>query len=523
MTGGSIHMPPPPLLEINAIWKYYGGTAALRDVSASLQDGEILALMGHNGAGKSTLVKILAGSTRQDSGEIKVGGKALPGGVREARTAGIAVIYQDLSLFSKLTVAENIAGTPTGRLSYSFRAAKRAAAACLERIETNSPLLAFLDRTVDELPLAMRQRVAIARALTYDSRILILDEPTAALSLQDTDHLLTYLRELASGGVGVMFVSHRLSDVRRIADRYLVLRDGAVALSAMPAELSGNALARAMFGEAVENSAAKPDPAAWHRQKSVRQDALTVRNLTRRGEFSSVSVTLRAGEIAVLTGLTGSGRTEFAESLVGLRRFDRGELKLSGKPLTFSGPRNAMRHGLVYVPEDRLHAGLFVRRGTGENLVGATEHLRARFGFLGQEADKALAGISDFGIRCQGPDSTLETLSGGNQQKVLLARWHMAGARVLILDEPTAGVDVSAKAEIHKRLREWAAAGAALLVISSETDEVLDVADRILVFHVGTLVLDGLRTEINREQLIAAMLHGSASAEQMPAQTPGEA
>jgi ribose transport system ATP-binding protein len=367
----------------------------------------------------------------------------------------------------------------------------------------------------------MRQRVAIARALTYDSRILILDEPTAALSLEDTDHLLAYLRKLGTGGVGVLFVSHRLSDVRRIADRYLILRDGAVALSATPAEVSGNALARAMFGEAEEHAAAAAG-VAGHTQRIALQDVLTVRNVTRQREFSNVSVALRAGEIAVLTGLTGSGRTEFAESLVGLRRLDRGELQMSGKTLSPSGPRSAMRHGLVYVPEDRLHAGLFVRRSAAENLVGATAHLRARFGFLGREIARAAAGISDFGIRCQGPDTTLETLSGGNQQKVLLARWHMAGARVLILDEPTAGVDISAKAEIHKRLREWTSAGAALLVISSETDEVLDLADRILVFHAGTLVLDGQRREINRERLMATILHGASQAEQVLAQPGGE-
>lgn len=515
-------MPASALLEISGIWKHYGATVALRDVSASLQAGEILALMGHNGAGKSTLVKILAGSARQDSGEIKVVGKALPGGVREARATGIAAIYQDLSLFPKLTVAENIAGEPTGRLSYSFRAAKIAAAASLGRIETNSPLLACLDRNVEELPLAMRQRVAIARALTYDSRILILDEPTAALSLEDTDHLLNYLRKLAASGVGVLFVSHRLSDVRRIADRYLVLRDGAVTLSATPTEVSGNVLAKAMFGESEEDAPVRPGRGTNQLGNTARLDVLTVGNATRHGEFSNVSLTLRGGEIAVLTGLTGSGRTEFAESLVGLRRFDTGELRMSSKPLSVSGPRSAMRHGLVYVPEDRLRSGLFVRRSTAENLVGATEHLRARFGLLGRETIRAAAGVSDFSIRCQGPTSTLETLSGGNQQKVLLARWHMAGARVLILDEPTAGVDVNAKAEIHKRLRQWAAAGAALLVISSETDEVLDVADRILVFHSGSLVLDALRTEMNREQLMAAMLHGSAPSEQAPAQTRSE-
>lgn len=493
---------------------------ALRDVSASLQAGEILALMGHNGAGKSTLVKILAGSTRQDSGEVKVGGRAVSGGVRGARAAGIAVIYQDLSLFSKLTVAENIAGEPAGRLGYSLRAAKRAAAATLERVETDSPLLARLDRDVEGLPLAMQQRVAIARALTYDSQILILDEPTAALSVQDTEHLLAHLRTLASSGVGVLFVSHRLSDVRRIAHRYLILRDGAVALSATPAEVGGNALARAMFGEA---DAAKPERSADRTRGDEKQGVLSVRNAGRRGEFENISLTLRAGEIAVLTGLTGSGRTEFAESLVGLRRFDSGELQLSGKPLHVSGARDAMRHGLVYVPEDRMRAGLFVRRSIAENLLGATEHLRARFNFVAKEMGRATQAIADFGVRCEGPDSSVETLSGGNQQKVLLARWHIARARILILDEPTAGVDLSAKAEIHKRLREWAAAGAALLVISSETDEVLDVADRILVFHAGKLILDRRIEEMDREQLMNAMLLGDADAGHIGTQPGGEA
>jgi ABC-type sugar transport system ATPase subunit len=510
------------LLEINRIWKHYGGTAALRDVSASLQAGDILALMGHNGAGKSTLVKILAGSAQQDSGEIKVDGKTLLGGVRQAHAAGIAVIYQDLSLFPKLSVAENIVSEPTGRFGYSQRAAKRAAAETLERVEPNSPLLAYLDRDVDDLPLAMRQRVAIARALARDSRILILDEPTAALSVQDTDHLLAHLRKLAGGGVGVIFVSHRLADIRQIADRYLILRDGAVALCATPSEVRGNALARAMFGEAREAASNDPSRPSDSTDKYQPQDLLTVTNLARSGEFSNISLTLRAGEIAVLTGLTGSGRTEFAESLVGLRRFDRGEVQLGGKSLRLAGPRSAMRHGLVYVPEDRLGAGLFVRRSVAENATGATKHLRAHFGFSGEEIALASTCISNFGIRCRRPESTLETLSGGNQQKVLLARWHMAGARILVLDEPTAGVDVSAKAEIHNRLREWKAAGAALLVISSETDEVLDLADRILVFHAGSLALDCARNKLNREELVLAMLHGNSKARQR-AQLGGEA
>ena len=516
-------MPPSPLLEIKSIWKYYGGAPALRDVSASLQAGEVLALMGHNGAGKSTLVKILAGSSPPDFGEILIEGRSFPHGVRGARAAGIAVIYQDLSLFPKLTVAENIAAEPTGPSTYSFRSAKRAAAEILHRLETNSPLLACLHRNVEELPLALQQRVAIARALAYDSRILILDEPTAALSVRDADHLLAYVRQLATSGVGVLFISHRLSDVRRIADRYLVLRDGAVVLSATPEEVTGNALARAMFGDAKENAAPDSDRTAVAVQKNAPQDVLTVRNATRRGEFNNISVTLRAGEITALAGLTGSGRTEFAESLVGLRRLDQGELQLFGKLVRLSGPRSTMRHGLVYIPEDRLRTGLFVRRSTAENLAGPTEYLRARLGFLPVETDHARAWIADFGIRCQGPAALLETLSGGNQQKVLLARWQMAKPRILLLDEPTAGVDVSAKAEIHTRMRQWADEGAALLIISSETDEVLDVADRILVFQAGTLVLDSPRNEIDREQLLAGMMPAGTPVQQVQAQWAGPA
>jgi ABC-type sugar transport system ATPase subunit len=500
-----------PLLEIKALWKYYGVAPALRNVSTSLLAGEVLALMGHNGAGKSTLVKILAGSARQHSGEILVEGKVLSGGVRAAQAAGIAVIYQDLSLFPKLTVAENIASEPSGKWTYSFRTAQRLAAATLDRMEADSPLRECLHANVEELSLAMQQRVAIARVLAHQSRILILDEPTAALSMQDTDHLLTYILQLASRGVGVLFVSHRLSDVRRIADRYLVLRDGAVALSATSSELgTGNALARAMFGEAETNVGPQMDRTAVKTTGKAPEELLTVRNATRRGEFSDICLAFRAGEITVLTGLTGSGRTEFAESLVGLRRLDGGELCLLGKPLRPSGPRSAMRQGIIYIPEDRLRAGLFARRDVGENLLGATDHLRSRFGFSATDTGTAQQWIGNFGIRCQGPKATLETLSGGNQQKVLLARWRLADPRVLVLDEPTAGVDLSAKAEIHERMRQWAAAGAALLVISSETDEVLDLADRVLVFRAGTLVLDSPRREIDQEQLTAAMLHGSS-------------
>jgi ABC-type sugar transport system ATPase subunit len=498
-------VPVVPLLEIKSVWKYYGASPALRNVSATIRAGEILALMGHNGAGKSTLVKILAGSTRQDAGDVLVNGKSLQGGVRAARMAGIALIYQDLSLFPKLTVAENIASESVESWKYSLRDAKQQASETLERLEANSPLCSCLDVHVENLSLAMQQRVAIARALTHDSRILILDEPTAALSMQDTDHLLEHLRKLAARGVGIVLVSHRLSDVRRVADRYLVLRDGAVALSAKSDELTGNTLTQAMFGEQASQ---KQSGQHIRNSREISADILTIQNATRRGEFNNIDLTLQSGEITVLTGLTGSGRTEFAESLVGLRSLDSGELNLAGKPLRPSGPRSALQQGIAYIPEDRLRSGLFAKRAVRENLSGATQHLRSQFGFIGTRPDATKQWISSFGVICSGPNALIETLSGGNQQKVLLARWSMAKPRVWILDEPTAGVDVRAKAEIHDRLRQWASAGAALLVISSETDEVLDLADRILVFHAGTVALNSRRDQITREQLMAAMLHG---------------
>src|SRR5262249_50992213 len=260
-----------------------------RDVSATIQAGEILALMGHNGAGKSTLVKILAGSTRQDSGEVLVNGYTLDGGVRIAHAAGIAVIYQDLSLFPKLSVAENIASESFESWRYSFSRVKQQAHETLQRLEANSPLCSCLDANVEDLSLAMQQRVAIARALTHDSRILILDEPTAALSMQDTDHLLEYLRKLAARGVGIVLVSHRLCDVRRVADRYLVLRDGAVALSAKSDELAGHTLAQAMFGDQTNGKTSVVQ--TIRNSKDVSDDILTIRNATRRGEFNNIDLT----------------------------------------------------------------------------------------------------------------------------------------------------------------------------------------------------------------------------------------
>ncbi len=503
----------PHLLTIHSVSKFFGPATALLNVSASVDAGEVVALMGHNGAGKSTLVKILAGTIRPDGGEIRIEDRLVPEGVQAAREAGIAVIYQDLSLFPKLTIAENIAGDPIGGWRYSSGQVRKKAIAALERLEPGSVLLRCLESTVTDLPLAMRQRIAIARALARDSRILILDEPTASLSLQDSDRLLGCVRALANAGASILFVSHRMAEVRRIADRYLILRDGVVTLSAKAKEISNDEVTQAMFGatrmsltaQRTVQSASKPSAS-----KPQGPPALVVSGATRRGEFSDISLTLQAGQITLLSGLTGSGRTEFAESLVGLRRLERGDIQIFGKRVRPSSPREAMRAGLIYVPEDRLRSGLFAKRSVSENLLSVADHLRSRFGFLRREPGTASKLITRYEIQCRGPKASLRTLSGGNQQKVLLARWRLTQPRILILDEPTAGIDVSAKADIHARLRQWADDGAAVLIISSETEEVLALSDRVLVFHLGRLVMDRPRNEIYPEQLSAAMLHGNA-------------
>jgi len=479
---------------------------ALRGVSCRLQAGEVLALLGHNGAGKSTLIKILAGVYRADGGEVRIGGEPLAGGVTASRAAGLAVIYQDLSLFPNLSVAENIAGDLAGRFGYSPAAARQHAATALRRLGMEEAADHWLELRLGDLPIAVQQQVAIARALARQARILILDEPTASLSVEETERLLQLVRQLAGQGYGIIFVSHRMAEVRSIADRFLVLRDGAVSLDGSAGACSDADLAHALFGEHAEKAADRSTATAAASGPVV----LDVKGCSRAGEFDDITLQLHSGEVAVLTGLVGSGRSEFAQSLFGLRRFDRGEVRLAGKPLSAAHPRAALRSGLAYVPEDRLKEGLFPRFSVGANLASAILDRLARWGLLPQTTASATRLIEQHGIRCAGARAPLSSLSGGNQQKVLLAKWQNADPQVLLLDEPTAGVDVGAKAEIHERVRAWAAGNKAVLAISSDVDEVLDLADRVLVFHHGRLVFDHPRSGLTREQLVETMLTGAA-------------
>jgi ABC-type sugar transport system ATPase subunit len=508
-----------PVMEVCGISKSFGGNPALQNVSAVLRAGEVFAILGHNGAGKSTLIKILAGVLAADAGKVVINGQELHADVRSSQAAGIAVIYQDLSLFPHLSVSENIAGSLAGKILYSRARAAGLAKHALSQlgIDGTSHLL---ETVVGELPVGVQQQVAIARAIARDARILILDEPTASLAAKEAGRLLEVVRGLAQRGVAIIFVSHRMGEVRAIADRFVVLSNGAVTLQSPANECSDQELAEALFGgrelRAIPNAGAEAPAAIASRANSLPGKSayplLEAESCTRKGEFENISFCLHGGEVTVLTGVVGSGRTEFAQAVFGLRRLDSGSFRVGGQKFSHSRPQSALAAGLAYVPENRQTEGLFLPFSVGNNLASATLNRQARWGLLrGKPA--ILDAIRSFSIDCKGPKAPLWSLSGGNQQKVLLAKWMETTPQIMILDEPTTGVDITAKSEIHHRIRALAERGKAVLVISSDLDEVLELADRVLVFRHGRLALDCERASMNRQKIMQSMLGISGSSD----------
>jgi ABC-type sugar transport system ATPase subunit len=358
----------------------------------------------------------------------------------------------------------------------------------------------------------MQQQVAIARALARDARILILDEPTASLAAKEAERLLGVVRGLAQRGAAIIFVSHRMGEVRAIADRFLVLRNGAISLQCAAGQRTDRELADALFGETEQAANSIPAqrkeafPARSPRSAvSVADPLLEVKSCTRQGEFEDISFQLHSGEVTVLTGVVGSGRTEFAQALFGLRRLHRGSVRVAGQKLSHIHPQTAVAAGLTYLPENRQKEGLFLPFSVRTNLGSATWNRQARWGLL-RRHPAILELIRSFSICCKGPNAPLWSLSGGNQQKVLFAKWMQATPKVIILDEPTTGVDIAAKSEIHRRIRVLAEGGKAVLVISSDLDEVVELADRVLVFRQGRLVLDRQRESANRQTIMQCML-----------------
>lgn len=488
-------------LELEAISKHFGGVIALRNVDLSLAPGEVHCLVGENGSGKSTLIKIIAGVLHPEpGGRIVIEGREYPHlNPVQSTERGIQVIYQDLSLFPHLSVAENIAiashlGAPR---VVNWRAIRATAQAAMERVGAALDP----DARVEDLSIANRQLVAICRAMAADAKLVIMDEPTASLTRHEVDALIRLVADLKRAGICIVFVSHRLDEVMEIAERVTVLRDGAKVGAYAAREMNDKTLATLMTGKAY---AYQTSGTCFDAAKTV----LSVSHLSRTGQYDDVSLEIRAGEIVGLTGLLGSGRTEFALSLFGMNRPTSGEIRLNGKPLALKTNAQAIEEGIAYVSEDRLNLGLVLEQPISSNiLVTVLDKLPSRFGLISEATRQRTARrwIADLAIKAPDPDNAVRTLSGGNQQRLVLAKWMATQPKLLILDSPTVGVDIAAKDGIYDVVRTLAAQGVAILLISDEIPEVFYHAHRVLVMRRGRIAAECVPHESSEEELQAVV------------------
>jgi ABC-type sugar transport system ATPase subunit len=493
-------------LDFQDVHKSFRAVQALRGVSFSVADGEAHAIVGENGAGKSTLLRILAGSITPDRGELRLDGERLRmHAPRDALSRGIGVVHQEMLAFPNLSVTANVfAGRELvgrgGRLQES--AMRERTRELLARLHLDvSP-----DAPMDALSAAHRQLVQVARALIFECRVLALDEPTTSLTDAETDHLFAILEGLRGRGLTLIYVSHRLPEVFRLCDRITVLRDGAHVGTMRREDVGPADVVRAMVGRDLPPREPVAPPAAAATR-------LALSGLTRRPCFEGVSLGVRAGEVVGLFGLVGSGRSELLETLVGLHAPDEGTIELDLRRVRFSSPREAARAGVVLVPEDRQRQALLFNLALTDNL--ALPRAEAAGDVVVRRDRERRSGealLSEWRIKASGLDATPDTLSGGNQQKVVLARWLATGPRVLLLDEPTKGVDVGAKYEIHGMVRRVAAEGACCLVVSSDLPEILGLADRILVMREGRLQGEIAAAEATEESVMHLATHAASEA-----------
>ncbi|WP_434740616.1 sugar ABC transporter ATP-binding protein [Micromonospora sp. SH-82] len=488
-----------PVLALEGVDKSFGAVAALRDARLELFAGEAHALVGENGAGKSTLVKILAGVHGPDAGRMLLDGEPVVfTGPADARAAGVAVIYQEPTLFPDLSVAENI---------FMGRQPRRG----LRRIDTaamrtrTDELFTRLGVRIDParpargLSIADQQLVEIAKALSFDARVLVMDEPTAALSGVEVERLFAVARALRENGAAILFISHRFDEVFALCQRVTVMRDGRWIATDEIGGLTVDGVVRTMVGRDV--SALYPKT-----ETTPGEVRLQVRGLTRHGYFDDVSFTVRAGEIVALAGLVGAGRSEVARAIFGVDRYDAGEVSVDGGTLRPGDPPAAIAAGLALVPEDRRQQGLVMELSIERNTTLPRRWALSRLGLLfgGTERRSAADWTRRLQVKAARNSDPVSTLSGGNQQKVVLAKWLSTDPRVLVVDEPTRGIDVGTKAEVHRLLSQLAAEGLAVLMISSELPEVLGMADRVLVMHEGRLVAEIPRDRADEESVMFA-------------------
>jgi ABC-type sugar transport system ATPase subunit len=474
----------PAALEIGGVSKRFGVVQALDDVSVSFHAGEVHALLGENGAGKSSLIKVIAGAHTPDKGTLMRAGKPLrPARPRDSRDAGIAVVYQELTLLPAMTVEENLllGHEPRTRLGLvDGRGMRRRALECLRMVGAGIDA----GETVGRLSIAHRQLVEVAHALTLDASVVLFDEPTSSLSVQEAEHLRGVIRTLAARGVAVVLVTHDLDEAFDLSDRVTVLKDGRVTFSGRAADTNVDDVVRKMVGRDLGHLfPARSAPPA---------DApvvLEVRDLAVPGFVEGVDFALRAGTVTGFIGLVGAGRSEAARALIGIGAGRQGEVLLDGRPVTSRHPSEAARLGIGMVPEDRKTEGLLLDASICRNIALAQLDRISRYGLIRHRSENRLAAdqMAALRIKAPGTGTKASDLSGGNQQKVVLARWLARGCRVLILDEPTRGIDVGAKAEIYRLIRELAAAGTAIMLISSELPEILHLSDRVYVMARGRI------------------------------------
>ncbi|MFF3598120.1 sugar ABC transporter ATP-binding protein [Kitasatospora indigofera] len=496
---------------MTGIVKTFPGVRALDGVDLCVGPGEVHCLLGQNGAGKSTLIKVLAGVHRPDAGRIRWRGR--PVELRSPSAAvrlGIATIHQELHLVDGLTVADNIhLGHEPATAGFVRPAeSRRAAAAVLARL--GHPEI-DPGRPVGGLPAAGRQIVSMARALSHDVRLIVMDEPSAVLDSNETGNLFRIVGELSAAGIAVVYISHRLEEIRRIGDRVTVLKDGRTVAAGLPARTTPTAeVVSLMTGRSVEHvfPPRRAAPAG-----AAAPELLRVEGLGRAGEFADVSFGLRAGEIVGLAGLVGSGRSEVLETVYGARRATSGRVLVDGRPLRAGSVPAAVRAGLGLAPEERKAQALFALESVTRNVSVASLGRFSRAGWLDRRRERAEARIRtrELSLRPDDPDRPVRTLSGGNQQKAVLARWLLHGCRVLLLDEPTRGVDVGARAEIYAVIRRLADSGIAVLLVSSEVPEVLGLADRVLVLREGRVVHRADAADLDEHAVLDLVMAGSAA------------
>jgi simple sugar transport system ATP-binding protein len=491
------------IIRLTGIHKSFAGVRALQDVSLRLERGMIHCLVGENGCGKSTLIKIIAGVYQRDSGAVQINGTEYDAlhpidSIRE----GIQVIYQDFSLFPNLTVAENIAlneQLAEGRRFVNWKHVRNVAQDAVAQIEVLLPL----DARVEEMSVANKQLIAIAKALRQNAQLIIMDEPTSALTEREIRTLFTVIRRLQQRGIAFLFVSHKLNEVLEISEAIIVMRNGQVVSSEAAANYTTERLVFEMTGQSIAEKSYDFAP-------DLSQPALLrVEGLTAPGALQDVSFELRRGEIVGVTGLLGSGRTELALALFGMLPITGGQIEVDAKPVKIRSVQDAIAHGIGYVPEDRLTEGLFLEQTIGRNIVVRTiDKLRGALGLTdpAQVKQQVNNWVTSLRIKTSDPDLPVKTLSGGNQQRVVVAKWLASNPRLMILNGPTMGVDIGSKNELHELIKRLASEGMGLLVISDDIPELLQTCNRILLMRNGTVVQEILPRETNENALAAKLI-----------------